>query len=61
MQTQIVITLGFATQTHWLMVVREYISWDETEGMQVEYADCLFKFWEHPFYKNGGVGAIPTR
>ena len=54
-QTQIVITLGYATQMHWLTIVREDIV-----DCQVVYAHHIFSFFMHPFYKRGGVGPVPA-
>ena len=53
-EAQIEITIGFATQLHWIAVDRVYYV-----GTNVVYATRLFSFWEHPFYKQGGVGHIP--
>jgi hypothetical protein len=77
-ETQIVITLGYASQTHWLTVVREYIAMDPWQapayterefGEQflmnsikvgdVVWAEHIFKFWQHKYYKKGGTGSIP--
>lgn len=59
-ETQIVITLGYASQTHWITIVREYIYWGEN-GLDTDWAECLFSFWKHRFYKKGGVGPIPRK
>jgi hypothetical protein len=52
--TQIVITLGYATSTHYLTIERQTIV-----GLRVVWSEMLFSFWQHPFYKRGGVGPIP--
>jgi hypothetical protein len=59
-ENHIVITIGYATQIFWFQVARETISKDEENYNEVEYAEDLFHFWEHPFYKAGGVGQIPA-
>jgi hypothetical protein len=56
--TEIRVTFGYASQTHWLTVIREYVN---QKTYEVEYADMLFSFWLHPFYKRGGVGPVPRK
>jgi hypothetical protein len=40
-------------------VVREDVHFGEG-GLEIDYAEHLFSFWEHPFYRAGGVGDIPA-
>jgi hypothetical protein len=62
--TEIVITIGFASQTHWITIIRQFIARGyapQVKPGDITWAESIFKFGLHPFYKKGGVGPIPRK